>query len=80
MQRSRVHGKDGDVKTEYSRDRVPLDPALVEALVQHRTRWFEAPDGWVFANPVTRKPYHQEEIQKRYIRKAGISAGIGATC
>jgi hypothetical protein len=37
----------------------------------------------VFANPVTRKPYHQEEIQKRYIRKAGsqprsapISVGI----
>jgi integrase len=63
VQRSRVHGKDGDVKTEYSRDRVPLDPALVNVLVQHRRRWFEAPDGWVFANPVTRRPYHQEEIQ-----------------
>jgi integrase len=32
----------------------------------------------LFANPVTRKPYHQEEIQKRYIRKAGIAAEIGS--
>ncbi len=77
VQRSRVHGKDGDVKTEYSRDRVPLDPALVQVLVQHRSRWLEAPDGWVFANPVTRRPYYQEEIQKRHIRKAGIAAAIG---
>jgi integrase len=78
VQRSRVHGKDGDVKTEYSRDRVPLDPALAQALVDHRMRWFEAPDGWLFANPVTRRPYHQEEIQKRHIRRAGIAAGIGS--
>jgi len=77
VQRSRVHGKDGDVKTEYSRDRVPLDPALAEALLQHRARWFEAADGWLFANPVTGRPYHQEEIQKRHIRRAGIAAGIG---
>ena len=27
---------------------------------------------------MTRKPYHQEEIQKRYIRKAGIAAEIGS--
>jgi hypothetical protein len=38
-----------------------------------------APEGWLFANPVTRKSYHQEEIQKRYIRNVGIEAEIGAT-
>jgi hypothetical protein len=32
----------------------------------------------MFANPRTGRPYHQEEIQKRYIRKAGIAANIGA--
>jgi integrase len=31
----------------------------------------------LFANPVTKKPYHQEEIQKKHIRKAGVAAGIG---
>ena len=74
VNRSIVHGRIGEVKTEYSRDSVPLDPALVEALMQHKKRSISTPEGWLFANPVTRKPYHQEEIQKRYIRKAGIAA------
>ncbi len=41
VQRSIVHGRVGDVKTEYSRDSVPLDPALVEALMQHKDRSFQ---------------------------------------
>ena len=78
VNRSIVHGRIGEVKTEYSRDSVPLDPALVEALMRHKTRSISTPEGWLFANPVTRKPYHQEEIQKRYIRKAGIATEIGS--
>ena len=78
VQRGIVHGRVGDVKTEYSRDSVPLDPALVQALMQHKERSYSAPWGWLFANPVTGKPYHQEEIQKRYIRKAGVAAKIGS--
>jgi integrase len=77
IQRSVVHGKVGDVKTEYSRDSVPLDTAVVVALALHKERSFSAPDGWLFANPATGRPYHQEEIQKRHIRKAGVESGIG---
>ncbi|HLH10241.1 MAG TPA: site-specific integrase [Terriglobales bacterium] len=77
IQRSVVHGRVGDVKTEYSRDSVPLDTAVVEALMLHKERAFSTPEGWLFANPVTKKPYHQEEIQKKHIRKAGTAAGIG---
>jgi integrase len=77
IQRGIVHGRVGNVKTEYSRDTVPLDPALVEALMLHKERAFSTPQGWLFANPRTGRPYHQEEIQKRYIRKAGITAKIG---
>jgi integrase len=77
VQRSIVHGRVGDVKTEYSRDSVPLDPALVEALIQHKERSFQVASGWLFANPVTGRPYHQEEIQKRYIRKAGVATKLG---
>jgi integrase len=65
VQRSIVHGRVGDVKTEYSRDSVPLDPALVQALMQHKERSPSAAEGWLFANPVTGRPYHQEEIQKK---------------
>jgi integrase len=42
----------------------------------HR-RSFSTPEGWLFANPVTGRPYHQEEIQKKHIRKAGVATGIG---
>ena len=77
VQRSVVHGRVGDVKTEYSRDTIPLDSALVEALLNHRELCLCTPEGCLFANPATGKPYHQEEIQKNHIRKAGIAAGIG---
>jgi len=76
IQRSVVHGRVGDVKTEYSRDSVPLDTAVVEALMLHKKRSCPTPEGWLFANPATAKPYHQEEIQKKHIRKAGAKAGI----
>jgi integrase len=77
IQRSIVHGRVGDVKTEYARDSVPLDKAMVEALMLHKERSVSTPEGWLFANPVTGRPYHQEQIQKKHIRKAGVAAGIG---
>ena len=43
----------------------------------HKGRSFSTPEGWLFANPVTGRPYHQEEIQKKHIRKAGVATGIG---
>jgi integrase len=76
IQRSMVHGKGDDVKTEYSRDHVPLDAALVEVLLVHRARWASTPEGWVFANPATGRPYHQDTIQQNHIRVAGKNAGL----
>ena len=77
VQRSAVHGRVADVKTEYSKDRVPLDPALVEILLRYRPEFYPAPEGWLFANPDTGRPYHQETIQQKHIRKAGKDAGLG---
>jgi integrase len=66
-----------DVKTEYSRDRVPLDPALVEVLQKYREySSILSQPVWVFGNPKTGRPYHQEEIQKRYIKPAGKKIGL----
>ena len=78
VQRSIVHGRVGAVKTEYSRDVVPLDRELASVL--HAWRWqapFQGADAWLFANPRTGRPYHQEEILKNPLRKAAIAAGIG---
>lgn len=78
VQRSSVHGRIGDVKTEYSRDVVPLDQELASVLQEWRQQApFQGGDDWLFANPATGKPYHQEEIQKKPLKKAAIAAGIG---
>jgi integrase len=38
-------------------------------------------DAWLFANPATGRPFHQEEIQKKHIRRAAkaaeIATGVG---
>jgi len=45
-----------DVKTEYSRAGMPLDPELAEVLLhwQHTTE-FNKPDDWIFASPFSRQ-------------------------
>ena len=77
IQRSIVHGREGEVKTEYSRDYVPLDSALVGILLEHRERCYPTPERWLFANPATSRPYHQDTIQQNHIREAGKKAGLG---
>jgi len=77
IQRSVVHGRVADVKTEYSKDRVPLDPALVRILLQYRAESCLSPEAWLFQSPVTGRLYHQESIQQHHIRKAGRQAGLG---
>lgn len=77
VQRSVVHGRVDDVKTEYSNDLMPLDETLVSHLRQFRGQAVvEQESPWLFANPATGKPYHQEEIQKNYLRPIGTALGI----
>lgn len=77
VQRSIVHGRVDMVKTEYSYDRIPVDEMLKDKLLEFRATHIQSADGWLFANPVTGRPFHQEEIQKKRLRKAGEAAGVG---
>ncbi len=76
IRRSVVHGRIGEVKTEYSKDTVPVDSQLAKALRDHKTRVSANSEGWIFANAATGKPYHQEQIQKTHIKDAATAAGI----
>ena len=76
VQRGVVHGRVDGVKTEYSRDSVPLAPELAQELLAFRERCHMTAEGWLFANPATDRPYHQEEIQKKHITAAAKAAGI----
>ena len=78
VQRSVVGGRVDDVKTEYSKDDVPLDARLAEALLRWRgASFFPRDTDWVFANPVTGRPYHQESLRKRQLQRAAKLAGLG---
>jgi integrase len=88
VQRSFVSGRVDDVKTEYSQDYVPLHPSLTEIVLTWAKEATATEEGWVFANPITKKPYHPTEIQKRHIRPAGCclvdcpkcGAAVGVWC
>jgi len=77
VQRSHVGGRVDAVKTEYSKDFVPLDPRLEELLLRWRSfsRYFKDED-WVFANPQTGRPYHQESLKKRQLRRVAQLIGL----
>jgi integrase len=78
VQRSVVGGRVDEVKTEYSKDDVPLDAPLAAALLVWRSASiFPREEDWVFANPATGKPYHQEGLQKKHIKRAAKLAGLG---
>ena len=78
VERSVVHGQVDEVKTEYSRDHVPLDSRLAESVLAWRSVAPAAgPDDWVFTSPMTGRPYHQDMIQKRHLTRAAVRAGIG---
>jgi integrase len=82
VQRSSVGGRIDAAKTESSKDYVPLDPRLEELLLRWRSFSTYSRDGdWVFANPQTGKPYQQESLKKRQLRRVAESIrlpeGIG---
>ena len=71
VQRSFVSGRVDDVKTEYSRDYVPLHESLAGVLLAWEKEALPTEEGWVFASPLTNKPYFPTEIQKRHLRPQG---------
>jgi len=76
VQRGCVSGHIGDVKTEYSRDAVPLDPALASEVRNYLDTVYPTSEGWLFWNPKTGKPFHQDSIQANHLIPAGRAAGI----
>ena len=59
VQRSVVHGRVDSVKAEYSKDLMPLDPALAALMIEWRSLSLSRGlTEWVFQNPVTGRPYH----------------------
>ena len=77
VQRSVVHARVGDTKTEYSRRPMPLDAALADAIWSWRSQsMYPTETDWVFAND-RGKPRWQETILEKQLKPAASRAGIG---
>jgi integrase len=79
VQRAWVVGEVGEVKTRYSKKRMPLDSALVTSLLSYRAKYENCE--WMFANPATNRPWWAHHIQERRItvaaQKGKLGPGIG---
>lgn len=69
----------GTMKTEASRKPLPLDCAIVAALLRWRALTpYNDPEDWIFASPGVngQKPYWPEMLLRRHVRPAARRAGI----
>ena len=74
--RGTVHGRIGRVKTEYSEDEMPLDPAFADIVLKWRTLCPASEQGWVFPNPNTGGVWHSSVLQGDILVPAGKKIGI----
>ncbi len=73
VQQGVVNGRIGKVKTEASRDEVPLDPAFADIL---RIWKGDCTKGLVFPSHVTGGCYHAGMIQRQILKPRGESIGV----
>jgi integrase len=77
VQRSVVHGRVGDTKTQASFRPLPLDTRLAVSLRELRNRSdYTKQEDFVFANAKGR-PRWQESILHRQLKPAAVRAGVG---
>jgi integrase len=79
IQRSFVNGRVDDVKTRYSKKKLPLHEDLAQVLLQWRQKSeFKKEDDWVFASPQTAgtQPYFPHMLQYRVLRVVGKDLGM----
>lgn len=76
IRRSAVDGIVADVKSEASRDVIPLNDDFISLL----TRWQKiAPaseEGWMFPSVVTGRPYHAGILLRRYLQPLAAKVGV----
>jgi integrase len=74
--RGTVHGRIGRVKTEYSEDEMPLDPAFARIVQKWRMQCPASEGKWVFPNPNTGGVWHSSVLQGDILVPAGKKIGI----
>ena len=65
-----MHGRIGPVRTEYSKDELPLDPDVATSLLEWKRK--SKGTGLLFPSPITGYSYDACPIQQDWIRRAGF--------
>lgn len=76
VQQGTVNG--GSIKMEGSEEQLPMDPILVEALLEWRSK--TPGTGLVFPSHITGRCYHAGPIQQDYFRPAARKLGLVGVC
>ncbi|HWX55521.1 MAG TPA: site-specific integrase [Verrucomicrobiae bacterium] len=63
-------------KSDESADDIPLDHSFIGELRHWKSQCLQVPEGWLFANIDTKRPFHASPLQQDHIRPAGRKVGI----
>jgi hypothetical protein len=66
-----VNGRMDRIKTQTSKDEIPLDPDFATVLLKWKSVSRKTAGDCVFPNPITDRCYRASPIQQDYIRPAG---------
>lgn len=76
IRRSAVDGVVGDVKSEASRDVIPLSDEFAVLLNRWRKTAPTSEGGWMFPSVVTGRPYHAGILLRRHLRPLAKKVGV----
>jgi integrase len=76
IRRSAVDGNVADVKSEVSRDVIPLSGDFLSLLLRWQRIAPTSEEGWMFPSIVTGRPYHAGVLLRRHLRPLAQKIGV----
>jgi integrase len=76
IRRSAVDGYVADVKTEASRDVIPLSGEFISFILRWQRIAPCSVEGWIFPSIVTGRPYHAGILLRRYLAPLAPKVGV----
>ena len=76
IRRSAVDGVVADVKSEASRDIIPLSDNFIAFLLRWQRVVPYSEEGWIFPSVVTGRPYHAGILMRRHLKPLASKLGV----
>jgi len=76
IRRSAVDGQVADVKSEASRDVIPLSGDFISFLLRWQRIAPHSDEGWMFPSIVTGRPYHAGILLRRHLKPLAAKVGV----